>query len=387
MKICILTQPLNFNYGGVLQAYALQRVLREAGYDVSTDRFGARLKLPMSERIMRFGFHTWKRYICGYKLFNPFRFLFCGLNRHDEYAQICVNIERFISQQIKCVDFFEGRCAPTSQELNKYDLLVVGSDQVWRAVYSYLPAYFLSFTQNINIKRIAYAASFGVDNIDDYNGSIRSKCGEWLKKFDGISVREESGLEICHKEFGAKAELVLDPTMLLNMEDYLDLIKSHNTYHNTPPKDQTLMNYILNEDTMRNEITNQIASKLSLTPLNIIPHGVFDRRTKDLKDCTMPSIEEWLAGFRDAKFVVTDSFHGAVFSIIFNTPFVVIDNRGRGSARFTSLLKIFDLESRLISSADQINDSIFEPINWQKVNDTRLKWRQKSLHFLSSNLR
>ncbi len=386
MKICILTQPLNFNYGGILQAYALQKVLREMGHNVVTDRLGAPHRLSFCDRVARFMLHSWKRYIGGYVLFNPFRFLFCGLNRSDEYASICVNIERFIAHNINCINFFEGELAPSSQTINEFDALVVGSDQVWRAEYNYLPAYFLSFTQNSTIKRISYAASFGIDNIDNYNNSIRSKCGEWLARFDGVSVREESGVDICHNSFNVDAEVVLDPTMLLTKEDYSTLIELQNP-HLSPKKMGQLMTYILNEDAQRDEILDVIASRLSLSPLDIIPKGVFDRRTKSLEDSILPSIEEWLAGFRDSEFVVTDSFHGAVFSIIFNTPFVVIDNHERGSERFNSLLKIFGLERRKISSASEIDNRLLNDyIDWAQINDIRKGWAEKSLHFLALHL-
>ncbi len=404
MKICILTQPIKYNYGGILQAYALQRVLREMGHDVVTDRFGAPHRLSFTDRVARFALHLYKRYIGGYVLYNPFRFLFCGLSKRDGYDDICVNIERFISQNMECVDFFEGELKPSSQMINRFDALIVGSDQVWRGEYNYLPAYFLSFTERFDIKRIAYAASFGVDNIDNYSGYIRSKGGEWLSEFDAVSVREESGVDICRECFNIDAHLVLDPTMLLSVEDYSALIEMQNVCDSQRGGDfqdrfnlqngsnpqcgyNLLMNYILNKDVQRDAIVAFIASKLSLSPINIIPQGVFDRQTKDLKNSVLPSIEDWLAGFRDSEFVVTDSFHGVVFSIIFNTPFVAVDNHDRGSARFRSLLKIYGLESRLISSVEQIDHKLLnEKIDWSKVNNTRKEWIEKSRSFIESNI-
>ncbi len=382
MKICILTQPLNFNYGGILQAYALQKVIREAGHYVVTDRFGAHQTLSVLERIARFSLHFYKRYLCGYKLYNPYRFLFCSVNMGGEYAKITIHTERFITKYIRCIDLFEGKSQPSTSVASEYDAFVVGSDQVWRWAYNFIPPYFLSFVQGNATKRISYAASFGLDNIEEFDKSTLLKCREWIALFDAVSVREESGVEICRRDLGVDAEWVLDPAMLLDAEDYLELIKPR---HRDQRK-KGLMNYILNESRQRDEIIDCVASTLSLTPLNIVPKGVFNRRSKDLNNSVLPSVEEWLLGIRNSEFVVTDSFHGVLFSIIFNTPFIAIENRDRGSARFYSLLKIFGLESRLISSSTQIDDKLFAPIDWQIINAKASEWRKKSLLFLNSSL-
>ena len=93
-----------------------------------------------------------------------------------------------------------------------------------------------------------------------------------------------------------------------------------------------------------------------------------------------------LLGFRDAKFVVTDSFHGTVFSIIFQKPFIVIGNQMRGLSRMSSLLTIFGLKKRLISTESELKESLFENIDYEKVNNIKIQWKNKSLGFLKNNL-
>ncbi len=365
MRICILTHALKTNYGGLLQAFALQKVLRDMGHDVVTASESAKRLMGISKRVIYFCYHVIKRYIFGNKAYNPFKYLFVRFNREYKIkSMISVNTDRFINNHIANIDYFEGKTAPTQAMLNQFDALVVGSDQVWRAAYIYTPAYFLDFTKDVNIKRIAYAASFGIDNLNEYSEEYIAKCSEGVKLFDAISVREESGVELCRKNFGVEAVHLLDPTMLLNKEDYLDVIEEEDQAE----RDDVLMCYVLDKSDEKRKIISLVADKLNLTPLEVMPQETLGSKTNDISRCVYPSVSKWLAGFRDAKFVVTDSFHGTVFSIIFNKPFVVVRNSARGSSRFTSLLKLAGLEDRIICSVSDISDDMLESINYTTVN-------------------
>lgn len=107
---------------------------------------------------------------------------------------------------------------------------------------------------------------------------------------------------------------------------------------------------------------------------------------KDINDCVFPPVEEWIRGFIDTEFVITDSFHGTVFSIIFNKPFISIANKSRGLTRFESLLKLFQLEDRLIFSYKDLNLNGFKEIDWKKVNAILKREREKSKLFLEKYL-
>jgi exopolysaccharide biosynthesis predicted pyruvyltransferase EpsI len=97
-------------------------------------------------------------------------------------------------------------------------------------------------------------------------------------------------------------------------------------------------------------------------------------------------VEEWIRGFMDAEFVVTDSFHGTVFSIIFNKPFISIANESRGTTRFTSLLKMFNLENRLIFSPEELNLDKVKEIDWGNVNEILEQDKERAIFFLKRNL-
>ncbi len=386
MKICILTQPLHWNYGGLLQAFALQKVLRDMGHDVETDANGALRRKSLLKRISFALTFAVKRYLFGSKKVVPSRYRFAGLNYRDEVVVPEVNTRRFIENHIRTTDFFGSEVAPTESKLAEYDALVVGSDQVWRGAYSKLPSYFLEFTKDIpssKLKRVSYAASFGIDNMSEFSSTDMKLCSVGAKLFNAISVREDSGVALCREGFDVDATHVLDPTMLLSAEDYISTIEEGDKEQ----RDNVMMAYVLDRGEDKSAIVDAVAKKLNLTPLSIMPKAKFSHGMKDPSKAILPAVSTWLAGFRDAKFVVTDSFHGTVFSIIFNKPFIAIQNSRRGSARFTSLLKIFGLESRLASSVDDLTDDMLEGVDFERVNKVRKEWIEMSMIFLKKGLK
>ncbi|MFR9545219.1 MAG: polysaccharide pyruvyl transferase family protein [Rikenellaceae bacterium] len=383
MKIAILTQPLLNNYGGLLQAYALQKVVRELGHDVATDRHGARGTLTCSELAIRFIHYCIQKYLRGSKLHNPFRFLPNQYKKHlANIKVISVNCDTFTDKYIKVIDFFEGAKTPRHEVFSQFDALIVGSDQIWRPAYSNVAAYFLDFAQDANIKKISYAASFGKDTVDEFKPHLLQKCAKSLKYFHAISVREDSGAILCKKHFGCEATHVPDPTLLLEKEDYIQLIEDEDQ-EELP---NVLMAYVLDESPEKQTIINTLAKELNLSPLKVMPKQELTPESTDINDCIYPSVSSWLRGFRDAQFVITDSFHGTVFAIIFNKPFLSIVNKNRGASRFYSLLKIFNLENRIIRDQKELQERMHQPINFEQVNTIRKQWQKLGKLFLSQNL-
>lgn len=372
MNIIILTQALNTNYGGLLQAYALQKVLKQQGHKVVTDE---RLyKSSYVKRIIAPWFRLFKKYVFGKKKTIVF----------PEYInkQISVNTKKFVKNNVETIDFFDRKGKPFKQHQNKFDAIIVGSDQVWRPSYSNLQLYFLGFEYSESVKRISYAASFGLDTLDEFTTNLKSSCSALAQRFNAISVREDSGVTLCKDHFNVEAEHVLDPTLLLDKEDYLQLIDKSEINSS-----DIIMCYVLDKTKEKQEIVSVVQKKLDLPLLHVMPEkqiGVDE--IDNIEKFVYPSVSKWIAGFRDAKFVVTDSFHGTVFSIIFNKPFIVIGNKKRGMARFSSLLKIFGLENRLVFNKNDLFDQIYQDIDYKAINKIRNSWIDKSLKFLKSNL-
>ncbi|PSU32578.1 polysaccharide pyruvyl transferase family protein [Photobacterium phosphoreum] len=364
-KVAILTQPLKDNYGGLLQAFALQKILLIHGYDaITVDFFGNEKKSFWGIKSILINI------ILKYILRRNIRSVFPMTDK--ERSSIGRETRRFTAQNIRTTQRLTYIHELTYLNSYKFDAYIVGSDQVWRPSYSPgLSAFFLDFLgNNKKIKRIAYAASFGTDNCNEYTKDELLNFSQLAQKFDAISVREDSGVKICQEQFSVVATHVLDPTLLLDKEDYIELVNKDEVM----TSDGNMMVYVLDRSPEKQEIINEIAKVRSLTAFTVTLSG---------NTTTYPSVTKWLKGFIDAEYVVTDSFHGTVFALIFNKPFIVVGNQQRGVARFRSLLKKFELENRLVFSRKDLTvELINEYIDFDEINKLRIKERKSSLKFL-----
>lgn len=371
MKIGILTLPLHTNYGGILQAYALQTVLERMGHEVCLiEKRRKPMRLPLWKTPLVYG----KR-IARNLMGHPFP-IFYEQKINREMPIIRQNTDQFINKYIKL------RFVDDFSEIKKtdFDAIVVGSDQVWRPKYFHeIEHAFLDFTKGWNIKRIAYAASFGTDEWE-YTMEQTERCGELLRHFDAVSVREDSGVTLCHAHIDVEAQHVLDPTMLLAKEDYIQLFENANT----PKSKGNLLNYILDEAPEKLALIDKIAKEKDLVSFRV--NSKVENREASLQERIQPSVEQWLRGFYDAEFVITDSFHACVFSILFNKPFIAVGNKDRGMSRFTSLLSMFGLEKRLLTSSFYNIEQI-ENIDWSKVNAILKDKVCTSIKLLTTNLK
>lgn len=376
MKIGILTLPLHNNYGGILQAYALQIVLKRMGHDAMVIDKSREIKLPIL---------SFSRYFLYFKLLahkvlvDRNTTIFWDRKHNREYKVMSTYTLPFIQKYIK--RFVASRDYSNIKQGN-FDAFVVGSDQVWRPKYfgqNIISNAFLSFAKDWNVKRISYAASFGTEEWE-YTEAQTSECKEWIKRFNAVSVRESSAVQLCKEHLGVDALHVLDPTMLLSAADYIQLFKEADT----PKSSGSLMCYILDETEDKQKVVSNVEETLNLTAFSV--NSKYEVRTAPLEERIQPPVETWLRGFYDAEFVVTDSFHACVFSILFEKTFIVYGNKDRGMARFHSLLSIFGLENRLVTSSAEAQKVISVPIDWSVVNAQKKEWQEKSYNFLKNNL-
>ena len=310
MKIGIITQPLLSNYGGVLQNFALQSVLKKLNKESITIDYI--YNLPF----YRYLLSLLKTVIL--RLFGRKRPFAKKEKRNKLFNKF---IQNYVIKT-KRVDHFSS----VLLEKNNIDVLIVGSDQVWRPKYNHkIEDVYLKFAEKMPVKRIAYAASFGVDEWE-YSLKQTEDCSDLAKKFDAISVREESGVKLCKEHLGIDATWVLDPTLLLDKEDYNEVCKEVPV-----AKENFLAAYVLDKNDAIRAQCESIAAE----------HGLTLKYFEANSSATL-SVPEWLAMFRDASFVVTDSFHGTVFAILFSKEFKCLYNKSRGSARFDSLLKLYE---------------------------------------------
>lgn len=372
MKIGILTLPLHTNYGGILQAYALQTVLERMGHEAWIIDSPCMYTLPLFKKPLAYT----KRIVLKYILREDIVINQEKKSQQERiilqtYTRLFVNKHLHIKHYTSLKDIKE----------NDFDAIIAGSDQIWRSKYikrlitNKVENAFLYFAKGWNIKRIAYAASFGTDTWE-YTKQETQKCQQGIMMFDAVSVRETSGIDLCRKMLKVEAQVVLDPTLLLSMNDYVNLTKD--SKHKV---DGELMTYVLDEHDDMQNLIEQVSKKTGWKTFS--SNKKVSDKSIPVEKRIQPPVENWLIGFRNAQFVITDSFHACAFSIIFNKPFLVIGNAERGMSRFTSLLNMFGLERRLIERTKN-----FKLEDWclKRPNVNLDKFRELSVTYLKKSL-
>lgn len=372
-KIAILTQPLLLNYGGIIQNYALQKVLKDLGHEPITinRRYNKNNWLDLKIRLYHFLKNTGHIHADEKQLNMFFQNNLAFMKKHIR-----------LSDKINSNKEFK-----TFMHRNPFDVYIVGSDQTWRPKYSpNIYEYYLDFLEGKerNEKRIAYASSFGTEEWE-YTNEETERVSELVKEFDAVSVREKSGVDLCENFLNTKAEWVLDPTLLLNASDY---IKDLDLESNTTGENK-LYTYVLDRSTEKLEFLDKISKDLVLDLANSQPmrkpHEF--RKGSQLEDFINPPLENWLAGFKNADLIITDSFHGTVFSILFQKPFISLVNKERGASRFESFLSALGLEHRMLYDTKDYKPQIAqEPIDYEKVNLKLEELRKSSFNFLKENI-
>lgn len=346
MKVGIITLPFEANYGWALQMWALYHTIKGLGHE------------PV---------------IINRKWNTQDNRLTTRFKRSAYYNLICPRFKRFIDNEFHSVTKVVRTKDETYKETINFDAVITGSDQVWRIENTRLAGFdfFLDFVEDDAIKRISYAASFGKDT---WQGTPEEtqQVKSLLQRFDSISVREDSGVKLCAQIFGVKATHVLDPTLLLDSDEY-------NTLLNRPKARQELVTYILDSSIEKSSLIKSVAKKHRLSTVNLYPKSMYS---------FYKSVYTWLEKIRDAEYVIVDSFHGMAFSIIFSKQFVVLANEKRGLTRFTSLLDLLGLNERLTSSLDSttINAILETPIDYVSVHKIIREARDGSLEFLKTSL-
>lgn len=265
-------------------------------------------------------------------------------------------------------------------DTRKFDAIILGSDQVWRdevegSEVKNITSMLLNFLpKDSTCKKIAYAASFGV-SYWNFSPQQMAQFEALTKQFDAISVREDSAVTLCRDYLRVKASHVLDPTMLLETQDYIQHLNMTNS---TPSEGQILVYFVWGITADKNVTIDRVGCNRSRIPVFVNTQG------KNREFCA----KQWLRGFYDADFIVTDSFHGCVFSIIFNKPFIVYGYKLGWIASLTSLLKILGLEKQLILSSNELTKELLEAnIDWVKVNERLQSLKTKSEDFLFNALK
>lgn len=371
MRIGILTLPQEKNYGGVLQAFAMQHTLRRLGYNAITiDRHNRRVYPSLWIHFLGYVKRLIEYYI-GHKKgvsvkWNPFL-------TDSDFIKSMSDIRRFIDRNMKMTRPVYSDQLDQIEKEYQFDAYVVGSDQVWQ--FNYCPNSFLDFVKREDVIRVVYAASCSSKSF--FNDKSKTEfCAELAKKFSGISVRERQLIERCETYLGISPLWVLDPTMLLRPQDYMNAIDRYEK------GTSFIFTYILDENKEKADIVKEVQN---LTKLRVVKGNSGEEKDNVFVPV---SIDQWVNNIFFSDFVITDSFHGTAFSILFNKPFISIANKNRGLDRFLSLLGMFGLEDRLVNKFDENNmkELVDSSINFNLVNEVLASEREKAITFLKNSL-
>ena len=308
-NICLITLNGNDNYGNKLQHYAVQTICQRYGCNVQTLNFlyYNRVEFILKHILKKMTRERYRNFLSFDKKINYYNTVF-----YKKKVKIDKHIEK------------------------KFDYFLVGSDQVWNAsIKTFADFYLLSFIKNKK-KKISISASFGIDEIPNEYKNIFKKN---LESFNKISVREEKGKEIIEKlGIEKKAEVLVDPTMLLSVDDWNKVIKKPKMLKSK----KYILNYFLGELSEDKKIEiEKISVENNCEIINLL-----DRNDK-YYEC---GPGEFLYLEKNAFIVCTDSFHACVFGMIYNKPFIVFDrvqdNIKNTNSRIDTFLKKFSLEDR-----------------------------------------
>ena len=349
-KVGILTfqYPENRNFGAILQSYAHLTLIKKFNKDIEIINY-----IP----------NDYKNMSLKIKLLTKLESKW-----FKEFSDKFLKISNFESLE---------------NEDKKYDIFIVGSDQVWRTKWlqEKVKHYFFDFVDE-NKKKIAYAASFGVDFWEG-DKKLTEEIKPLIERFDYISVREESGIDICKDTFGVDAVCVLDPTLVATKEDYQPIL---NDWKDKSHLKKKYIAHMLLDDTEELKKESQNIADYLEADINHIKGK--EKKFLWKKYFSYNKVSQWLTYLKDAELVITDSFHCTVFSIIFHKKFVVVANPMRGIARLETLLSKIGLEDRFFTDIKDVMKSgiLDKEIDYDEVEKKLAIHRKYSMDFLKKAL-
>jgi hypothetical protein len=377
MNVGILTFHFSDNYGAALQAYALRRWLLEQGHHASFIDYrpahiehGGRLRVPTSAAQLKANLKV------VYLAVSAF------MHRHFGNPE---QKEKFVRFREQFLDL-RGDAAPADNGASlaaarSFDLIVAGSDQIWSPSqhFGFDPNYFLAFAQAFPARKISYAASFGRDQV---SAAEAAQLRDLLHHFDAISVREASGVSMVEYATGQRPANVPDPTLL--HQSYAELTERGGAATAGP----YVFCYGLRSPDNIRQTADTVSQALGCPILS--PHNPH-RRWAEIGQTVYPDPGEWVALVKNARFVVTNSFHGTVFALLFRKPFIVAGltgDKASANARALHLLRSVGLEGRFAPSfsPQNVQALMASEIDWATVGQRLSDLRQAGQAFLSAQL-
>jgi hypothetical protein len=362
MRVGVITFHSANNYGATLQTWALQKVLKDYGIDAGVINYHPDiidlLYDPMEGR------KGLKRLLKNFTL---------SINNNDSLERYH-KFQRFLSSKFNLIGDFRTYEELKTANLN-LDAYITGSDQVWNPVHigGFDPAYYLDFAEQ-GSRKLSYAASVGSDFI---HPKYKEDMKQSLSTFTGISVRESSIKEAVQELSKAPVKIVLDPTMLLVKEDYDEIkVKS-------PIKEPYILVYMIEKNQQVISLANTISISLGIP---VIQRRPTKGMANELPPFYTADAGEFLGLIEGASYVITNSFHGTVFSILYGKPFVSMLHSDTGS-RTVDLLTEVGLQSHILYDLADFKDfSMFKIDDPDEVRSRIDTLKKSSIRFLKEHL-
>lgn len=365
MKVGVITFHSAHNFGASLQTWALQKVLKKNSHEAGVIHYHPDVIDNLYNPIKSNDPKEIKKTV---KKLNKTAGGRDRLLRYDKYT-------RFIREHFNLLGDYKTYDDLVNADLG-LDAYITGSDQVWNDdhIGGYNPAYFLEFVPSNAIK-MSYAASIGKNEIPmKYHSDVKHA----LESFDAISVREETAKNAIEPLTDKEVNVVLDPTLLLEKEDYEEIKEFPD------PNEKYILVYMMEHNPDVIKFANKISKAVGLPIIQRRPKKYF---VNEIKGCYTCTPGEFLGLVENAEYVITNSFHGTVFSLIYQKPFVSMLHSGTGS-RTTDLLKVVGEESHLLNSITDFNDfRQFEIADKARLEQKLAELRKDSLKFLLDSLK
>lgn len=357
MRIGILTFHNVINYGGTLQCLALQTFLKKNGYNAKIINYQSKNIEKANALIKKNNFKSLIKSIITF-LPNSIRY---------------IRYEKFIKQNLILTNKIYNYDELKKEIEDNFDIIIVGSDQVWNdeIINTEKNIYFL---KDINIEKISYAASTGNDSETSLKNIFDNS-----NFFYKISVREESTMIKLKEKYGLTTEVSIDPTFLLKKSDWEKYCDN-----NAKPEKKILLLYILNDDILIKPLVYKVKEEYKIDTVKTFSKKKFG--IKGIKSIATSGPREFLNDFNKSDVIITNSFHGTAFSIIFNKNFYVILPKKR-QERILNLLEKFGLKERIISSISEIERIKKSSINYSKVNAKKEYFVKKSREYFKECLK
>ena len=370
------------NYGGMLQAFATIKLLEKNGYDYEIIRYNKKKDLKFVLKSLPRVFNR--------ILINDKKEAFqkkLSFKKHPEFAEKdkirMAAFNRFREREFQKLSKINNGYAALKENALKYDVVLTGSDQLWSPAGLPTNFYNLMFAPD-NVKKVSYASSFGVKYIPWYQ---KNRTAEFLKRLDCISMRENAGKEIVKDLTDKDVPVVLDPVFLFNEKEWKELIPEKEMY-----KEDYIFAYFLGKNEEHRDAVKELAKKTGLKIVTLKHLDQFVEYDEKFGDYAPYDVEpsDFLNLLRGAKYVCTDSYHGAVFSIINKKRFVIF-NRYADNAKHSKNSRIDTLCANMqiynCRYDGDINNIINQKIDYEKVDKIYNGLRKKSEEYLNNALK